>query len=109
MNKTSIEELFESIEQSDLYKKYKEMENILSQDDNIRKTLEEIKKLEQKATYLENVGDESYKEVDEEIKELSSMLDDNYIYQQYLNSMDDFNNELSMSSKIINDYVEEKV
>ena len=31
------------------------------------------------------------------------------IYIEYLNKMEEFNNELSLSSKMINDYIEEKV
>lgn len=109
MINSSIEELFHSIENSDLYKKYRQMEEILSKDDGIKKTLEEIKDLEKEATYLESVGDMRYKEIDEEIKKKADCLNQNYVYQEYLNSMDAFNDELSMSSKMIEKYVEEKV
>ena len=109
MVNSSIEELFNSIENSSLYKRYKKMSEILSKDSNIKKLLDEIKSLEQEATYLESIGDERYKEIDEEIKGLADVLNNNYVYQEYLNSMDEFNDELSMSSKIIEKYVEEKV
>ena len=109
MINSSIEELFNSIENSSLYKKYKKMSDILSKDNDIKKILDEIKELEKEATYLENIGDDRYKEVDEEIKGLADVLNNNYVYQEYLNSMDEFNDELSMSSKIIEKYVEEKV
>ena len=85
------------------------MSDILSKDTDIKKTLEQIKTLEQEATYLESIGDEKYKEIDEEIKKLADTLNNNYIYQEYLNCMDDFNEELSMSSKMIEEYIEEKV
>ncbi len=104
-----LEELFNSIENSNLYKEYKSMEDILSKDEGIKKTIEEIKKLEQEATHLEHMGDPRYKEVDEVIKEKAKLLNDNPIYQEYLNRMDDFNDELAMSSKMINDYLKEKV
>ena len=109
MIESSISELFKSIEESPLYKKYKKMSDILSKDTEIKKLLDEIKILEKKATYLENIGDDRYKEVDEEIKRKADILNNNYVYQEYLNSMNEFNDELSISSKMIEKYVEEKV
>ena len=109
MINSSIEELFNSIENSSLYKKYRQMSDILSKDNEIKKILDEIKELEKEATYLENIGDDRYQEVDEEIKRKADILNNNYVYQEYLNSMNDFNDEISMSSKMIEQYVEEKV
>ena len=109
MVNSSIEELFNSIENSSLYKRYKKMSEILSKDSDIKKILDEIKSLEQEATYLESIGDDKYKEIDEEIKRKADILNNNYVYQEYLNSMDEFNDEISMSSKMIEKYVEEKV
>lgn len=109
MIESSISELFKSIEESPLYKKYKKMSDILSKDTEIKKLLDEIKILEKKATYLENIGDLRYKEVDEEIKIKADILNNNCVYQEYLNCMDEFNDEISMSSKMIEQYVEEKV
>lgn len=109
MVNSSIEELFNSIENSSLYKRYKKMSDILSKDSNIKNMLDEIKSLEQEATYLESIGDIKYKEIDEEIKRKADVLNNNSVYQEYLNCMDEFNDELSMSSKMIEQYVEEKV
>ena len=109
MINSSIEELFNSIENSNLYKEYKKMSNILSKDKEIKELIDEIKELEKKATYLENIGDNSYKEVDEEIKRKADILNNKQIYKEYLNKMDEFNNELAISSKMIEKYVEEKV
>ena len=109
MVNSSIEDLFNSIENSSLYKRYKKMSDILSKDSNIKNMLDEIKCLEQEATYLESIGDDRYKDIDEEIKKKADVLNNNYVYQEYLNCMDEFNDELSMSSKIIESYVSEKV
>lgn len=109
MVSSSIEDLFNSIENSSLYKKYKKMSDILSKDMEIKKILDEIKELEKEATYLENIGDDKYMEIDEEIKRKADILNNNYVYQEYLSSMDEFNDELSMSSKMIEQYIEEKV
>ena len=109
MINSSIEELFNSIENSTLYKKYKQMSNILSKDSEIKEMLDEIKELEKEATYLESIGDDKYKEIDEEIKKKADILNNNYVYQEYLDRMNEFNDELSMSSRMIEKYVEEKV
>ena len=109
MVNSSIEELFNSIENSSLYKRYMKMSEILSKDSSIRDMLEEIKTLEQEATYLESIGDDRYKEIDEEIKVKADILNNNYVYQEYLNSMNEFNDEISMSSRMIESYVSEKV
>ena len=107
--KSSLEELFNTIENSNLYKEYKNMENILNQDSEIKEILEDIKELEKEATYLEYNGDEKYKEIDELIKKKADILNNKHVYQEYLNKMEAFNNELSTSSKMIEKYVEEKV
>ncbi len=109
MINSSLEELFNSIENSDLYKEYLKMRDILSQDEEIKKIIDEIKELEKQATYLENIGDSKYKEIDEEIKKKANELNNNQVYQEYLNKMEAFNDELAISSKMIEKYVEEKV
>lgn len=109
MEKTSLEELFSSIENSKLYKEYQQMVNILNKDSEIKTLIEEIKALEKKATYLENIGDVSYKEIDNIIKEKANILNNKQVYIEYLNKMSDFNQELSVSSKMISDYLSEKV
>ena len=106
---SSLEELFNSIENSKLYQEYKKMENILSKDKEIKKLIDEIKELEKEATYLEYIGDDKYKELDEEIKKKEDILNNKQVYIEYLNKMEEFNNELATSSKMIEKYVEEKV
>ena len=107
--KSSLEELFNTIENSSLYQEYKKMENILNQDREIKILIDEIKELEKEATYLEYIGDEKYQEIDEEIRKKADILNNKHVYQEYLNKMEEFNNELSASSKMIEKYVEEKV
>ena len=109
MINSSLEDLFNTIENSSLYKEYRKMETILNKDKNIKKLLEEIKELEKEATYLEYIGDERYKELDEQIKVKADILNENPIYKEYLNKMDEFNDELSTSSKMIENYVREVV
>ena len=109
MINSSLEELFNSIENSSLYKEYLKMKDILSKDSEIKELIDEIKELEKQATYLEYIGDQRYKDIDEEIKRKADILNNKQVYQEYLNKMDDFNDELAISSKMIEKYVEEKV
>jgi len=106
---SSLEELFNSIENSSLYKEYKKMECILNKDSEIKELLDEIKELEKEATYLEYLGDDKYKEIDEEIKRKADILNNKQVYREYLDKMDAFNDELAISSNMIEKYVEEKV
>lgn len=106
---SNLEELFNSIENSSLYKEYKKMESILDKDKKIKEQIEEIKALEQEATHLEHVGDERYKEIDEEIKRKSKIIEDNPVYKEYLSKMQEFNKELSVSADMISDFVRENI
>ena len=106
---SKLEELFNAIENSKTYKEYIKIRDILDKDSEIKKIIEEIKELEKQATYLENIGDEKYKEIDDEILKKTEMLNNKQVYQEYLNRMDEFNNELSISANMIEKYIEEKV
>lgn len=85
------------------------MECILNKDSEIKELLDEIKELEKEATYLEYLGDDKYKEIDEEIKRKADILNNKQVYREYLDKMDAFNDELAISSNMIEKYVEEKV
>ena len=106
---SSLEKLFKSIENSKSYQEYLKMKDILSKDNNIKKIIDEIKELEKQATYLEYIGDDKYKEIDLEIKKKADTLNDNPVYQEYLNRMDEFNDELAISTNMIEKYIQEKV
>ena len=106
---SSLEELFKSIENSKVYKEYKKMADILNKDSEIKKLIDEIKELEKQATYLEYNGDESYKDIDMEIARKAEILNNKQVYQEYLNKMEEFNDELAVSANMIEKYVQEKV
>ena len=105
----SIDELFNSIENSNVYKRYKEIENILSKDTELLNLINEIKELEKKATKLEHIGNTEYKDIDKIIKDKLNILNNKPIYIEYLNRMNELNDELAASSKMIEDYLKEKV
>ena len=104
-----IEELFEAIESSSEYKNYKKIEGILEKDKSINNLIEEIKSLQKESVRLEYNHDDDYKEVDKKIELKVAELNSKPVYQEYLNKMQEINDILSMSSKMLEDYVEEKV
>ena len=106
---SKLEELFHSIEKSKVYKEYLKIADILNRDKEIKTLIDEIRKLEREATYLEHIGDDKYKELDEEIRKKTDVLNSKQVYQEYLNRMDEFNDELAISSEMIEKYIEEKV
>lgn len=109
MIESSIEELFNSINDSSEYKEYKKIVEILAKNKDIMKMVEEIKVLQKEATNLEYLGDDRYKDIDKEIEEKMQILNSNKDYQEYLEKLKSFNKVLLASSSMIEEYVDEKV
>lgn len=105
----SLEELYNSIENSNYYKEYKKITTILEQDSEVNNLINEIKDLEKKATLLEYKKDPKYKDIDKIIKDKINTLNNNQLYIDYLNKMDELNNILKESSNIIEKYLEENI
>ncbi len=104
-----VDELFSSIENSNEYREYKKIGNILEKDPNISILIQEIKELQKEATYLESNNDIRYKEVDEIINKKVEELNQNKIYQEYLDKMKEFNKLILNSSNIIENYINDKI
>ena len=109
MIESSIEELFDSINNSKEYQEYKEITSILNDNIEVKSLIEEIKELQKEATYLEYNEDEKYKELDKIIEEKTKALNENIHYKEYLSKLKDFNNILLASSSLLDEYIEEKV
>ena len=109
MIESSIEELFNSINNSNEYKEYKLIVNTLESNKEVIDLIEEIKKLQKEATYLEYHEDNKYKEIDNIIEEKTKELNNNSKYQEYLSKLKVFNNTLLASSSLLEDYIDSKV
>ena len=109
MIESSIEELFNSINNSNEYKEYKLIVNTLESNKEVIDLIEEIKKLQKEAVNLEYKNDDRYLELDKKIKEKEKILNNNKYYQEYLSKLKYFNNTLLASSSLIEDYVTDKV
>lgn len=109
MINNTIEDLFKTIEESDEYKKYLKIKNVLNSDEEIMKLIEEIKDLQKKSVRLEYNNDSSYKNIDKEIKMKVDILNSKPVYKEYLNRMEILNDILSESSNNIEKYINSKI
>lgn len=69
MIESSIENLFTEINNSNEYKEYINIVNILKENKEVNNLIEEIKTLEKKATKLEYEKNKKYIEIDKQIEE----------------------------------------
>lgn len=104
-----MEELFETILNSSEYDEYKKIGDILEKDVSINQLINEIKELQQEATFLEYNNDPKYKELDKLIDEKVKELNAKPVYQEYLNKMEEFNEIIKTSSNMLEQYVNEKI
>ena len=109
MIESSIENLFTEINNSNEYKEYINIVNILKENKEVNNFIEEIKTLEKKATKLEYEKNKKYIEIDKQIEEKTKVLNSNKEYQEYLSKLKAFNNTLLASSSLLDEYIEEKV
>lgn len=104
-----IDELFQAINESAEYKAYQNIGNVLDNDDEIKALVAEIKGLQQKSVYLEEAGNDEYKEVDKLIEEKVALLNSKPVYQEYLRRMNEFNDILAMSSNQIEKFINKQI
>lgn len=109
MIESSIENLFTEINNSNEYKEYINIVNILKENKEVNNLIEEVKSLEKKATKLEYEKNKKYIEIDKQIEEKTKILYSNKDYQEYLSKLKTFNNTLLASSSLLDEYIEEKV
>lgn len=105
MINNKIEELLNTILESEEYIKYKEIGNILSSDSFVMNLIEEIKKLQKEAVHLEYNNNPLYLEKDKEIEKKVNILNNNKTYMEYLEKMKEFNLLLTDSKNLLDDYI----
>lgn len=105
----SIENLFNTINNSKEYQEYLEITNILNNNKEVKDLIEKIKELQKEATKLEYDNNDKYKEIDKEVQEKINILNNNNDYKKYLSKLKEFNNTLLASSSLLEEYIEDKV
>lgn len=93
-----IDELFNELEQSKLYKDYVLVKKQLENDEEIMKLISEIKRYQKVATNNKDMS------VEEKIKKLYEKLESYPIYQSYLIIKENLNEELFMIKETFEKY-----
>ncbi len=109
MIENKIEDLFNTINNSSEYQDYIEIKNKLEANEEINEIISDIKKLQKEATYLEYHEDKRYLEVDEQTKKKVDLLNSKPLYQEYLAKMKKLNDVLATSSKMLENYLNDKI
>jgi len=109
MVNNSINELFETIKNSDEYKAYQNIGEVLNNNKEVNNLVNEIKKLQQKSVRLEEENNPEYKEIDKLIEEKVNTLNAIPVYQEYLRRMNDFNDIIASSRNNIEEYINSKI
>ena len=104
----SIENLYNSINESTEYKEYLEISNILKEDKELNKLINKIKTLQKEAVKLESINDNKSKDIDKEIGTLVNKLNSIPKYIEYKDKLKKFNDVLKISSSLIEDYINDK-
>lgn len=82
---------------------------ILDKNEEIKQLIAEIKSLQKKATNLEYQQNEDYNQVDKIIEEKLKILKSKKDYQEYQDKLVAFNRVLTVSSLLLEDYINDKV
>jgi len=93
-----IDDLFNELESSDLYKNYKNVKKQLEENTELNKILTEVKRLQKIAV------NEKDKQVELELKKLYEELDNYPLYQSYLSIKEELEEQLQHISFTLNDY-----
>ena len=104
-----IDNLFNAIETSSEYQEYLKIGRILDKDKSIMELIDKIKNLQQEAVILEYNNDPKVEELNKEIDALVKELYKKPIYQEYLNKLNEFNDLLTQSSHMLEQYVNDKI
>lgn len=96
--KKDIDELFKDIETSSLYKRYIEITRQMSNNKELIKLIDEIKRLQK---ILVNTDD---KVIEKELLNLYDKLNSYPIYQSYLETVKELNNELIGIKDVFENY-----
>lgn len=101
-----IDSLFETIYNTKEYIEYKKIKDLLNTNEEIRTIIENIKKLQKEATHLEVNNDNTYKEIDKNIKDNFKLLESYPLYNEYINKKEQLNDILSSVTYNLNQYLD---
>ena len=99
-----IDEIVSYIEESDNYKRYKEIEKRLEKDLDIIDKVNRVKSIQKEIVKLE-VEKKDISNLEKEIEEILSILNTYPIYQEYIYLQEDLDNTFQSIKTIIENYI----
>lgn len=103
-----INEIVNYIEESDIYKRYKDIENKMEKDLEIMTKVNQIKTL-QKQIVKKEVKEKDISTLEKEIEGILDELNNYPIYQEYSYLQEDLNNTFQSIKSIIENYINSKL
>ena len=100
---SKIDEIIEYIESSDNYQKYLLIREKMSNEQEIKELLNEIKHLQKKLANNYN------KNIENELEEKNKVLNNIPLYREYLNTLDEINNIYNIIENSLNKYFYDKL
>ena len=103
-----IDEIVNYIEESDNYKKYKEIGKKLEKDSDIMDKVNKIKSIQKEIVKLE-IAKKDISSLEKEIEDILSILNTYPIYQEYIYLQEDLNGIFQSIKMIIENYINDKL
>lgn len=105
---SKIDEIVEYIEESDTYKRYKDIEKKLENDSDIMDNVNKVKSIQKEIVKLE-FEKKDISNLEKEIEDILSILNTYPIYQEYIYLQEDLNNTFQSIKSIIETYINDKL
>lgn len=103
-----IDEIVNYIEESDNYKRYKEIEKKLEKDSDIMDKINKIKMIQKEIVKLE-VEKKDISSLEKEIEDILNVLNTYPIYVEFIYLQEDLNNTFQNIKIIIENYINDKL
>jgi len=105
---SKIDEIVNYIEESDNYKRYKQIETKMEIDLDIMDKINKIKSIQKEIVKLE-IEKKDISHLEKEIEEILSILNTYPIYQEYIYLQEDLDNTFQSIKIIIETYINDKL
>lgn len=105
---SKIDEIVEYIEESDTYKRYKDIEKKLENDSDIMDNVNKVKSIQKEIVKLE-FEKKDISNLEKEIEDILSVLNTYPIYQEYIYLQEDLDNTFQSIKSIIETYINDKL
>ena len=105
---SKIDEIVKYIEESDTYKRYKDIEKKIENDSDIMDNVNRVKSIQKEIVKLE-IEKKDISNLEKEIEDILSVLNTYPIYQEYIYLQEDLDNTFQSIKSIIETYINDKL